>query len=406
MSEADHPRHLPTLPEAHVLADGRLALGRFSGASDEVRWGYPTGWLDGQRLRALGRKRWFQLTALSPERIVVVRILDQGLVGSGFVWVADPRTGRTELEQRLPGVPLANLAVGPVAGRGAHAFVSLPNAKIIVRRDGESTAWALNVQLPGHAISLTFDTRKAPAPLSSIDALRPDSTAPEATRGVLIQRHIGLEVRGTVRFRSEVSPLERNATGIVEYGNGFVLTPDHPVPNVVNVSNVSSHPNDPNDKNSENDFGHAAWSSALIAPVAQVAQVASSDGDHLALPAAPWLALTDLGDGGAFTWRDDSPIELAGPPTFTRPSPANSHEPWRIRSASLDLSFQPRCIALEATQAPGFLTRPRPLAPIANALEMRHALIAGLFEGTVFGAEGQQRIRALGLCEARAFGPA
>ncbi|HRE90701.1 MAG TPA: hypothetical protein PK095_16365, partial [Myxococcota bacterium] len=69
-------------------------------------------------------------------------------------------------------MPLANLAVGPVAGRGAHAYVALPTAKIVVRRDGESTAWALNVQLPGHAISLTFDTRKAPLPLTSIDALR------------------------------------------------------------------------------------------------------------------------------------------------------------------------------------------------------------------------------------------
>lgn len=397
VNEEDRPKDLPSLPEAHVLADGRLALGRFRGASDEVRWGYPTGWLDGQRLRALGRKRWFQLTALSPERVVVVRILDQGLVGSGFVWVADPRTGRTELEQRLPGVPLANLAVGPVAGRGAHAFVSLPNAKIVVRRDGESTAWALNVQLPGHAISLTFDTRKAPAPLTTIDALRPDSMAPEATRGVLVQRHIGLEVRGTVRFRSEVHPLERDATGIVEYGNGFVLTPDHPVPNVVNASNA---PKDPNPKNPEADFGHAAWSSALIAPIV------SSSGQHPALPAAPWLALTDLGDGGAFIWRDGAPVELAGSPTFTRPGPANTHEPWRVRSASLDLTFQPRCIAIEATQAPGFLARPRPLAPIANALEMRHALVVGLFEGTLLGAEGRRPVRALGLCEARAFGPA
>lgn len=393
MNEADHPERLPSLPQAHVLADGRLALGRFSGASDEVRWGYPTGWLDGQRLRALGRKRWFQLTALSPERVVVVRVLDQGLVGSGFVWVADPRTGRTELEHRLPGVPLANLAVGPVAGRGAHAFVSLPNARIVVRRDGESTAWALNVQLPGHAISLTFDTRKAPAPLTTIDALRPGSDAPEATRGVLVQRHIGLEVRGTVRFRSEVHPIERDATGIVEYGNGFVLTPDRPVSNASNVSN-----------DAPDDFGHAAWTSALIAPVAL------AHGEHPALSSAPWLALTDLGDGGAFTWRDLAPVELADPLTWTRPASADSREPWRIRSASLDLSFQPRCVAIESTGAPAFLAKPGTLAPVTNALAMRHGLVCGLFEGSMTTREGDHKvdhkIRALGLCEARAFGPA
>lgn len=380
--------HLPTLPERIADPEGRLELGRFTGAADEVRWGYPTGWLDGQRLRALGRKRWFQLSALSAERIVIVRILDQGLVGSGFVWVADPRTGRTELEQRLPGVPLANLAVGPVAGRGAHAFVSLPTAKIVVRRDGESSAWALNVQLPGHALSLTFDTRSAPSPLTSIDALRPDSSAPEATRGVLVQRHIGLEVRGTVRFRSEVMPLERGVVGAVEYGNGFVLTPDEPVQDVVNVSN------------DKDDFGRAAWSSALIAPVGLPGV------EHPALPAAPWLALSDLGDGGAFAWHDGAPVALPGNPSFARPGPAEAREPWRIRSDSVDLSFQPRCVALESSEPPGFLARPRPLAPIARALEMRHALLAGLFEGTVRTANGHREIRALGLCEARSFGPA
>ena len=396
---------IPNLPERTVSPEGRLALGRFMGAADEVRWGYPTGWLDGQRLRALGRKRWFQLTAFSPERIVVVRILDQGLVGSGFVWVADPRTGRTELEQRLPGVPLANLAVGPVAGRGAHAYVSLPTAKVVVRRDGESTAWALNVQLPGHALSLTFDTRKAPAPLTSIDALRPDSMAPESTRGVLIQRHVGLEVRGTVRFRSEVVPLERDAFGLVEYGNGFVLTPDEPVSNVSNVSNVVNSSNDDVDHSDEpHPFGQAAWSSAIIAPVGV------AGGEHPTLPTAPWLALTDLGEGGAFTWRDGAPLELAGPPTFSRPTAADSREPWRIRSAALELSFQPRCIAIESSHAPGLLAglmvRARPLAAVAQALEMRHALIAGLFEGTVRTSEGPRPIRALGLCEARGFGPA
>ncbi|HRE90699.1 MAG TPA: hypothetical protein PK095_16355, partial [Myxococcota bacterium] len=94
-----------------------------------------------------------------------------------------------------------------------------------------------------------------------------------------------------------------------------------------------------------------------------------------------------------------------GPPTFSRPAASESREPWRIRSASLDLSFQPRCIAIESSHAPGLIARTRPLAAVAHALEMRHALVAGLFEGTVKTSEGQRQIRALGLCEARSFGP-
>ncbi|HRE90700.1 MAG TPA: hypothetical protein PK095_16360, partial [Myxococcota bacterium] len=66
-----------------------------------------------------------------------------------------------------------------------------------------------------------------------------------------------------------------------------------------NVSNVSNAVNLSNDEDRDaHPFGQAAWSSAIIAPVAL------PGGEHPALPTPPWLALTDLGEGGAFTWRD------------------------------------------------------------------------------------------------------
>ena len=53
--------HLPPLPDAPVDAALAPRVGQYEGAFDEVRWGYPKGWLKGQVQRALTRKRWFQV---------------------------------------------------------------------------------------------------------------------------------------------------------------------------------------------------------------------------------------------------------------------------------------------------------------------------------------------------------
>lgn len=372
---------LPTLPAGPVRPDGHLALGRFAGAYDEVRWGYPTGWLDGQVKRALGRKRWFQVTVLSAERVIVVRLLDQGLVGSGFVWAADMRTGRTELETVLPGVPLANIAVGPVAGRGAHAYLTLPTAKIILRRYDQANDWTLNVQLPGHAISLSLDTHKAPPPLTSIDLLREGSPLPEPTRGVLIQRHVGLGVRGTIRFRSEVQSLE-GASATLEYGNGFVFGPG------------------------DGPDTELAWSSAIVSPSA----------------ANPCLVVSDLGEGAAVVWRkgvahrsdtleddqEDDPgkvdelVELGGP---IRLQGAIDRQPWRIEAERVSLDFQPRCVAHEQSAPPAMLRRLTAgplsaLSPLPRAIGMQHTLVVGHFSGNLDGVRVDM---APGVCEARLF---
>ncbi len=371
---------LTTVPDAPVGPDGNLRIGAYRGALDQVRWGYPTGWLDGQVKRALGRKRWFSAGVFSKDRVIVVRILDQGLVGSGLIWVADLRTGKTELEQRFFGVPLANLAVGPVAGRGAHAFIALPTARLFIRRDPSASAWSIEAQLPGHALSMTLDTARAPSPLTVIGEFREDSATPAPARGLLISRHVGLEARGTIRFRSEVQSMPDDARGFLEYGNGFFVSPDR---NEVSVEH------------------EVAWSSALVSEVRSRPFVESGN----VVPfTRPWALASDLatfGDTGeSAIWshgdvRPVGPVTLSGDPSDRRP--------WTMSSSGgeLALTFQPRCVSIEETRPPAMLGRVR---PAANAISMRHALIAGHFEGRLQTVDGPVEVMAVGLCEARSFG--
>jgi len=346
---------LDPVPEGPVAPGGMIRVGRYAGALDEVRWGYPQGWLKGQVKRALGRKRWFQAAVFTRDLVVVVRLVDHGLAGSGLVWVADPQTGRTLLEHRLPGVPLANLAVGPLAGRGTDAHVTLPHARIRLFREASASAWELTAHVPGHAVSVGLDTRRAPTPVMSVGEPNPGNP-------VLIQRFVGLEVRGTVRFRSEVRSLEapgQDAQGYLEYGNGFFPRP-------------------------------LMWSTALLVGGAQ----------------APWAFVSDLPvfgpDGESALWDTPRPERAAEPgaPLASMPralgaaalsGSAESREPWRVTTAGgrVGLWFQPRAICTERFGA----------GPTA----MHHALVAGRFEGTIETAAGPRTIDAPGLCEARAF---
>ena len=172
-------------PEGPVAPDGSINRGRFAGALDEVRWGYPSGWLHGQVRRALGRKRWFQAGVFAGDLVVIVRLIDHGLAGSGLVWVAELDTGRTLLEHRVPGIPLANLAVGPFAGRGTDAHASLPLMRIRLYREPSSRAWELTAHMPGSAVSIGLDTHRAPTPVMFVGE-------PSPGNGVLIQRFVGL----------------------------------------------------------------------------------------------------------------------------------------------------------------------------------------------------------------------
>jgi len=337
MSELGEP------PEGPVGPGGEIRVGRYAGALDAVRWGYPTGWLHGQVRRALGRKRWFQAGVFADDMVIVIRLVDHGLTGSGLVWVAELSTGRTLLEHRIPGIPLANLAVGPLAGRGAEAHVTLPLARIRLAREATSSAWELTAHVPGHAVSIGLDTRVAPTPMLLVGE-------PSPGNGVLLQRFVGLEARGTVRFRSEVKSLEKAgvpAAGFLEYGNGFFPRP-------------------------------LMWSTAMVV------------GDRSG--ATPWSFASDLPtfgeEGESAVWDGNQPRAL-GPATLAA---SGGREPWTIATANrgLGLSFQPRALCSEIGGS--------------GSTAMRHVLVAGRFEGTVHTASGPKSIEAPGLCEARSFG--
>jgi hypothetical protein len=169
---------------------------------------------------------------------------------------------------------------------------------------------------------------------------------PRTGDGVLVQRFVGLDARGTVRVRSEVMPLGAKAQGFLEYGNGFFPRP-------------------------------LAWSTALVA-------------------GPPWAFVSDLptfdappGAGESTLWAGDLP-KLIGAPHLA--GSAESRGPWKVSTSdgAIALAFQPRCVLNEVGGR--------------GSVAMRHALVAGRFEGTVRGAWGPQDIFCWGLCEARAFG--
>ncbi len=339
MASGEQPLGKP--PDGPVGPGGEIRVGRYAGALDAVRWGYPTGWLHGQVRRAMGRKRWFQAGVFAGNLVVVVRLVDHGLAGSGLVWVAELDTGKTVLEHRIPGIPLANLAVGPMAGRGAEAHVTLPLARIRLAREPSSSAWELTAHWPGNAISLSLDTRAAPTPMLLVGE-------PSPGNGVLTQRFVGLEARGTVRVRSELLSLETRGVpgvGFLEYGNGFFPRP-------------------------------LMWSTAMV----------------VGSEAAPWTFASDLStfgdEGESAVWLDGEPRPL-GPARLTAP---DGREPWTVDTADrrLGVSFQPRAVCSEQFGQ--------------GSTAMRHVLVAGRFEGNVPTANGVVHVSAPGLCEARSFG--
>lgn len=203
----------PAVPPRPTRDDGRALVGVYAGALDEVRWGYPSGWLWGQVRRALTRKRWFQASFTSGDLGVVARIADLGLAGVAEVWVADLKSGQTWAELSLPGIPLANLKVGPMAGVGTDALAALPQNRVRLRRNEGESAWELLVNAPALTIEAKLEAAGAPTPVTIIGESSPGD-------GVLAQRLVGLTVSGRVRVRSESRTLESEA-GALEYVNGF-----------------------------------------------------------------------------------------------------------------------------------------------------------------------------------------
>jgi hypothetical protein len=219
MTDANPEGHLlPAVPTSPVDGEGHPLVGVYAGALDEVRWGYPTGFWHGQVRRALGRRRWFQAGFTDGDALTVARLSDDGLTGGAFLWRVDLRTGRDLLATHVPGLPLANVKVGPIAGVGTDAFARLPHARVRLHRADADAPWRLDAFTPGHSLEASLDPAGGPIPMVLIGQAGPID-------GIYAQRFVGLRVSGRVRLRSDMADLGANALGWLEYANGFYPKP-------------------------------------------------------------------------------------------------------------------------------------------------------------------------------------
>jgi hypothetical protein len=122
--------------------------------------------------------------------------------------VCEQTTGRTALEYQWPRVPAGRYALGSLTGQGTLAHVSMPSARLRLAREGGDDAYELTVHIPGNAVQLRLR-----APSSEVPALVGGAMSrgqPGSARPSGLMRLSALAVRGSVRFRSEISYLDGN----------------------------------------------------------------------------------------------------------------------------------------------------------------------------------------------------
>lgn len=332
---------LPAVPPTPVDPAGHPLVGTYAGALDEVRWGYPTGFLRGQVRRALGRRRWFQATFIDGTNLTVSRISDDGLTGGAFVWRVDLHTGREAIHAHIPGLPLANVRVGPIAGVGTDAFARLPHARMRLRRPTESSPWHLEAFLPGSAIEVSLDAAHAPTPVVIIGEAGPID-------GIYAQRYVGLQTLGHVRIGNDTKHIAADARGWLEYANGFYPKP-------------------------------FAWTTATFSHGDMHAVLSDIDGIGGPTDSAFWQGPTPraLSRTRFEAWSD-----FAG-----QPVPRRIMLPSEISDGRSGLSFEPRAL--------------KELSTGLGPSSMRWRYIAGRFSGVIAGATiadvpGLLEVRTLG----------
>lgn len=195
----------------------RGRVGHFTGALDEVRWGYYRGWLHGQVRRALIRKRWFEVLVHTDTHALLLHLQDDGLTGHGRVAVLDLAQGVRLAWGRDDGAPLRTLVVGFMAAAGTDAFLHAPTLDLTLRRPDESSAWGLHIEGAGVHAELTLDTRGAPRPTLVVGEADP----PLSHRPGLTQHHPMLAVDGALTAGGLSLSLE-GATAHVTYTNAFL----------------------------------------------------------------------------------------------------------------------------------------------------------------------------------------
>jgi hypothetical protein len=191
-------------------------VGAYAGKIDEVRWGYYKGWSHGQVRRALVRKRWFQVVIHSEPRTLLLRIQDNGTLGTGHLMLLDRSTGQV-LHKSQQAAPLRQLVVGPDAGEGTQAFLREGSADVTLNRQAGQSAWILALHWKELDAELRLESGTAPTPSLVIGEAR----APLAHRPALMQRAPLLAVSGNLWIHGRPTPFD-GAMAEVAYYNAFL----------------------------------------------------------------------------------------------------------------------------------------------------------------------------------------
>lgn len=215
---------LPPAPDkAYDPTTFRGRVGAYAGQIHEVRWGYYKGWPHGQVRRAIVRKRWFQVVLHAGVETLVLRIQDNGTLGTGRALLLNRETGAV-LALAQQAAPLRKLVVGPDAGEGTKAFLRAGEADVKLTREKGASAWTLGLRWAALQADLTLESAGAPTPSIVIGAAR----APLAHRPALTQRAPLLKVTGSATVDGRALALG-GTFGEVTYYNAFLpkLTRGH-----------------------------------------------------------------------------------------------------------------------------------------------------------------------------------
>lgn len=208
---------LPPAPDkAYDPSTYRGRVGAYAGQIHEVRWGYYKGWPHGQVRRAIVRKRWFQVVLHAGVETLVLRIQDNGTLGTGRALLMNRETGAVlALDQQA--APLRKLVVGPDAGEGTKAFLRAGEADVHLNREKGASAWELGLRWAPLQANVTLESAGAPTPSIVIGEARP----PLQHRPALTQRAPLLKVTGTASVGGRALALG-NTLAEVTYYNAFL----------------------------------------------------------------------------------------------------------------------------------------------------------------------------------------
>lgn len=145
-------------PSAPVAADGP-AFGTYAGrfADTDLRLGEGDV---GLLRRALSETRWQWFAAFDDALAVGGAVVDTGLLGTAFLWVADRQSGELLMDDDvlLPS-PLVTVSTAPA--NGVVARVDLPRRRLRITRTGEAVAVDANFAGADVALAANAAAREA-----------------------------------------------------------------------------------------------------------------------------------------------------------------------------------------------------------------------------------------------------